>query len=46
MPRRLLSKPMSANANSYARGVIKILDLRKLKMISCECDQSLRTDMQ
>jgi hypothetical protein len=30
-------KVQNAGAISYSRGIIKIVDLEKLKQISCEC---------
>jgi CRP-like cAMP-binding protein len=35
-------KMQDAGAISYSRGIIKIVDLRKLKAISCECYETLR----
>src|SRR3977135_1939302 len=36
------SKIQAAGAISYARGVIKIIDLAALKALSCECYETLR----
>src|SRR3981081_1425850 len=36
------SKVQAAGAISYTRGVIKIIDLKALKIISCECYETLR----
>ena len=35
-------KMQDAGAISYTRGIIKIVDLEKLKSISCECYEALR----
>ena len=35
-------KMQDAGAISYSRGIIKIVDLEKLKEISCECYETLR----
>jgi CRP-like cAMP-binding protein len=37
-------KMQDAGAISYSRGIIKIVDLPKLKKISCECYDTLRDD--
>jgi CRP-like cAMP-binding protein len=39
-------KMQDAGAISYSRGIIKIVDLRKLKAISCECYETLRGGTQ
>jgi CRP-like cAMP-binding protein len=36
------SKVQAAGAISYTRGVIKIIDLKALKRISCECYETVR----
>jgi CRP-like cAMP-binding protein len=37
-------KVQEAGAISYTRGIIKIVDLQKLKAISCECYETLRSE--
>jgi CRP-like cAMP-binding protein len=37
-------KMQDAGAISYSRGIIKIVDIEKLKAISCECYETLRND--
>lgn len=37
-------KMQDAGVISYARGIIKIVDLQKLKEISCECYETLRSE--
>jgi CRP-like cAMP-binding protein len=37
-------KVQDAGAISYSRGIIKIVDLEKLKVISCECYETLREE--
>jgi CRP-like cAMP-binding protein len=37
-------KMQDAGAISYSRGIIKIVNLRKLKDISCECYETLRSE--
>jgi CRP-like cAMP-binding protein len=37
-------KMQDASVISYARGIIKIVDLQKLKEISCECYETLRSE--
>lgn len=38
-------KMQDAGVISYTRGIIKIIDLQKLKEISCECCETLREEM-
>lgn len=37
-------KVQDAGAINYSRGIIKILDLAKLKQLSCECYETLRSE--
>jgi CRP-like cAMP-binding protein len=39
------SKMQRIGVISYARGIIKITDLQKLKEISCECYETLRDEV-
>jgi Mn-dependent DtxR family transcriptional regulator len=37
-------KMQDAGAISYSRGIIKIVDMAKLKELSCECYETLRSE--
>jgi CRP-like cAMP-binding protein len=41
----IANKIQAAGAISYSRGVIKIVDLKAVKAMSCECHETLREEM-